>query len=633
MAKKRKASRPSGPSGPREYDPKDSRLRPINTFEDVADSEDEYFINQDKIMLEDEPRSKRLKRQEEEDELLEDSEEEVLDYSEESEDDGDEEEDEETAQLAQLQKAVAKKARRNGVLSDEEGAGDEEEGDQGWWGSSNKEYYNADNIETEADALEEEAEAKKLQKKKLGKMSEADFIFDEDEWLAQEEDKEEGGVVTEVLKEVEVTDDMGPEERYRLLQTQYPELEHLADEFQNLQPQLAVCQQEAEGKGPKSIEVLKHWVLGCYVASLASYFAILTSPSLAGDGTRKTIRSAELRDHDIMETILSCREAWLKVKDLKPAKQANAAVDIELSEVEGDTTPEEMATLPLKKKVHAGKLNGESVSGKKKKSAADKEKRAKAKEIEASLADLSDMLAKPRSTKVKAKVNGSARPQDEGDYSDFGEEDEIDARTANEKASKKKSLKFYTSQIVQKGNRRAEAGRDAGGDMDIPHRERFRDRQLRLNAEAERRGRKDSKHGTALGEGDSGDDGEGAGNVDRDDEYYDMVSSVTRKKKEDKQKKFEAIAAAKGARVVETEEVGEDGKRKISYMIEKNRSLESGKGRKKKNNSRVKKREKYADKQKKLKSMKQVYKGGPGPGGYAGELTGIKTGLIKSIKL
>jgi U3 small nucleolar RNA-associated protein 3 len=29
----------------------------------------------------------------------------------------------------------------------------EEEGDEGWWGSSKREYYDADNIETEADAL------------------------------------------------------------------------------------------------------------------------------------------------------------------------------------------------------------------------------------------------------------------------------------------------------------------------------------------------------------------------------------------------------------------------------------------------------------------------------------------------
>lgn len=42
---------------------------------------------------------------------------------------------------------------------------------------------------------------------------------------------------------------------------------------------------------------------------------------------------------------------------------------------------------------------------------------------------------------------------------------------------------------------------------------------------------------------------------------------------------------------------------------------------------------KYEEKQKKLRSMKATYKGGEGKGGYQGEQTGIKPGLIKSVKL
>lgn len=36
---------------------------------------------------------------------------------------------------------------------------------------------------------------------------------------------------------------------------------------------------------------------------------------------------------------------------------------------------------------------------------------------------------------------------------------------------------------------------------------------------------------------------------------------------------------------------------------------------------------------KKLSSMRPVYKGGEGKGGYGGELTGIKTNVVKSMKL
>ncbi|KAK4031613.1 hypothetical protein C8A01DRAFT_41939 [Parachaetomium inaequale] len=50
-------------------------------------------------------------------------------------------------------------------------------------------------------------------------------------------------------------------------------------------------------------------------------------------------------------------------------------------------------------------------------------------------------------------------------------------------------------------------------------------------------------------------------------------------------------------------------------------------------NPRVKKRMKYEERQKKLRSVKAVYKGGEGPGRYQGELSCKKTGLVKIVKL
>jgi U3 small nucleolar RNA-associated protein 3 len=60
MGKKRKAGgRPFGEAkAPKD---EDSKMR-VTTFEDVADSEDEFHINRDKILLEEEPASKRLKK-------------------------------------------------------------------------------------------------------------------------------------------------------------------------------------------------------------------------------------------------------------------------------------------------------------------------------------------------------------------------------------------------------------------------------------------------------------------------------------------------------------------------------------------------------------------------------------------
>ncbi|KAF4977352.1 hypothetical protein FZEAL_6124 [Fusarium zealandicum] len=612
MAKKRKASGQKAPSGPKELDPSDARLA-VTTFEDVADSEDEYFMNRDQILLEDEPNSKRRRKDDEDIEL---SDEEVLGYEDSEEDDDDEDE----------RPRKTKGSASKDALSDDEGEQDEEEGegDSGWWGSSRNEYYNADNIETEADALAEEVEAKRLQQKKLSKMAEEDFIFDGDEWLAEGAETGDGEeTVTEVLKEVEITDDMSPDDRYTLLKNRYPEFEHLVKEFQSLQPVLVDLQVAAKGLSGQSLEAIQYWVLGCYVAALASYFAILTSPARDSSKVQKTIDPAELRDHEVMQTLMSCREAWQKLKDMKSTK--NTDDDI-LSEIDEEALMQ-------------GITNGDFKKAKKSKKAAQQEKAAaeklakkleKAKAGEAAVADLYDLpLPGKKSKKQKAAV-----VEQDGDNSDFGEEDALDARTAADKAARKKSLKFYTSQIVQKSNKRAGAGRDAGGDMDIPHRERLRDRQARLNAQAVKRGQKDSKMGADLDDNSDAEDAKTAKTVrDDENEYYDMVAHKSRKNKEDKAARYAAYAAAsKADRVVETEAVGEDGKRKITYAIEKNKGL-APKRSKDVRNPRVKKRKQYEAKQKKLKSMKPTWQGGEPKGGYQGELSGINTAVVKSTRL
>jgi U3 small nucleolar RNA-associated protein 3 len=300
-------------------------------------------------------------------------------------------------------------------------------------------------------------------------MQEADFAFDESEWLAPKEQAgQDEEVVTEVLKEVEVTEDMGPEERYKLLQARYPEFDYLVDEFRELQSLLPALQKEAEGKPAKSLEVVKSWLLGCYVAALASYFAILTSPSRDGDGSAATLNPSELRDHEVMETLVQCREAWLKAKALRPTKPVASSTGMLSPPEEEDLEMLDAVSMPKRR---TDKLSKAEIKANKKKAA---EAARKAQAVEQSLADLSTLL---KSTKKAGKaVAASAVSADAGNddnRSDFGDEEALDARAAADKARRKKSLKFYTSQIVQKASKRAGAGRDAGGDMDIPYRERL----------------------------------------------------------------------------------------------------------------------------------------------------------------
>lgn len=65
MAKKRKISAPYSRE-PKPLDVKDARIGPIRSYEDVADSEDEFHLNRDKILLDDGPDTKRRKKWEEE---------------------------------------------------------------------------------------------------------------------------------------------------------------------------------------------------------------------------------------------------------------------------------------------------------------------------------------------------------------------------------------------------------------------------------------------------------------------------------------------------------------------------------------------------------------------------------------
>lgn len=614
-------------------------------------------------MLDEGPEAKRRRKWREQDESLQPSDEEVLAYSSLEDEEPDVENDDDFGD-DMSDDLEAKKNAQTG----------EEDEEIGGWGPSKKDYYNADAIETEQDALDEETEARRIQQKHLQGMTEADFGFDENEWLGQEAEEEvkgadeAGDVVTEVLPQLQITDQMGADERLKLLKTRYPEFDHLAKEFlhlQSLHDELSLAATAAEnmlrlrtGRNGHSkdspmhisspIAVVKYQALAAYLAAMAMYFALLTSASNE-DGSAVLAKSpVELRDHPVMGGLVKCRQLWSRVKDLRIADPivdpANGG-ELTAIEEESDAADE---IVPITKTVEES--NGEKRLRKPKKTKAQRaaeaaqaeaearraEKMRKTEEELATLASLTDKDARRKVAKPK-RINAAADTTN-ADDSDFGDENELTAHELAEKARKKKSLRFYTSQITQKAIKRGAAGRDGGGDADIPHRERLRDRQARLQAEAEKRGNKKQGPGDELGGESDEEDRRQArqirGNEGSDEDYYDLVAARTNKRKSDRQELAEAYAQAarEGGRVVESDQIGADGKRAITYAIQKNKGL-TPRRKKEVRNPRVKKRQKYEEKKKKLKSVRQVYSGGEGKGGYKGELTGIKKGLVKSVKL
>jgi U3 small nucleolar RNA-associated protein 3 len=463
------------------------------------------------------------------------------------------------------------------------------------------------------------------------------------------------------LPQPKLTVDVGPEQRLKMLHDRYPEFEHLRRDLLELHPRaselklLAEATLRARGKSVSTqkqpIAVLKWRAITAYLGSISMYFALLTSTSGETESDKITaMQPQQLHDHPVMESLLKCRETWNQVKDLPMDDIENhelSAIEEELelpdaAMAEADLVEaisgEVVRNNASNKRQQAQKQKSKAQQQAEKAQADEEARRAeKSRKLDKELAALSSLTSKNARKMAVTSISSRQLLPTFDEDSDIGEETKMTEEALDEKAKRKKSLKFYTSQIAQKANKRTAAGRDYGGDMDVPHRERLRDRQARLNAEAEKRGRKTQAADEELG-GDSDEDDRRQAREVRDesdsDDLYEQVVSRNKKRKLDRQEAAEAYAraAAEGGHVIEREEIGPEGKRKITYVIEKNKGLTPHR-KKDVRNPRVKKRKKFEEKKKKLKSIRAVYSGGEGKGGYGGELTGIKKGLIKSIKL
>jgi U3 small nucleolar RNA-associated protein 3 len=521
------------------------------------------------------------------DEFLQPEDEEVLDYDE--EDDEDDFDEEQANEDAEVDEDDARKPEAEDAEDDE------------GWGPAKKDYYNADAIETEQDALDEEAEALRIQKKQLQSMTEADFGFDEEEWAGQdgETGADSGKVVTEVLPQLRITEDMSEEEKLKILRSRYPEFEPISQEYLRLQPvhdelaaaanasaRLMKAHSSKSGKKstaplPTPMAITKYRTCAAYLAAMSMYFAVLGSTAQEGDSTVIALDPAELHEHPVMESLLKTRSLWERVEGLPVGDPMVEALGDELSVIEEASAVEtgnDLDVAAKEKKPKKSKAQRTAEAAQTKSEARRAEKLRQTEEELASLASLTGSKALRSSRKKKAeqpKIN-LLNAED----SDFGEETELTAHELAQKAAKKKSLRFYTSQITQKAMRRDTAGKDQGGDADVPHRERLKDRQARLQAQAEKKGQNKAGPGVALGEGgDSSDEGaaEPPRPEDFEDEegYYDLVAARSNAKQQQKADRAAAYAkaAAEGAQVVEHEIIGEDGKRAITWAIEKNRGL------------------------------------------------------------
>lgn len=577
------------------------------------------------------------------------------------------------------------KARLREDLGRDGDSDSDEDAELAKWGTRSSAYYGADAVETEQDARDELSEAARLHKKHTQAFGMTGFGLDEAEWkdTAREDEAQKpkgdsaSTVVVKDANELVVPANMSASDRLDLLKTRFPEFDDLAEELTTLHAEHdQMSDQLAAMKDamPSAVALMKTRMraLKAYLGSLAMYFVILTSPASSTPTSDSQIplamAPAQIHDHPIMTELMRCRQLWQLVQDLQ--------VEADDSEPEMEIGPDDYtieSNSESELEDHSVAVSGKKAEDKSRKSksrrkadriareAAANEKAARVGKIEDTLSNLDKLLSvasKPKRKTAAVDSAGSQQPQkksisafDDEDDEDLGEPEHLTQEELRDKAQRRRSVRFHMSQIHQREAKDSRGAVHGGGDDDIPHRERWRDRVERLNKEAEARGKKQPQGKEALGSRDSDSDSDGGDDDDRrpskhhipasaggdgddDDEYYDMVAARRSSKLAQKSEAAAAAAEAKATKgtVVPVEEIGPDGKRKITYQIEKNKGLTVNR-RKTVKNPRVKKRMKYDQKMKKLKSTRAVYGGGEERGGYAGERTGIKAGLIRSRKL
>ncbi|KAL9081747.1 MAG: hypothetical protein Q9159_007080 [Coniocarpon cinnabarinum] len=627
---------------PSEFEDRSTSKLNVSSYEDLADSEDEFLLNRDKILLDDQPVSKKSKRKREEDSFLQHSDEEVFGYS--SDPDGEDNSVEGEPDYHDNQPT-------GDLASEDEISG---------WGNSKSAFYSTDKITTQEEALAEEQEARRLQQKRLKSLNENDFAIDDFSWDANRtteqrhgEDDDQTfrrtlGVVREELPHLQIRPDVPDVERLKLLRRRYPEFEGFAKVLVELQPVWDDLRRDLEkpkavsASATSPVSITQFRALSAYLGVLTMFFALLTSPARRStdDVLPLALQPRELHEHEVVNYVHRCRETWESVKylddvvsdpDNKGTGDPDDLADIAGAALNGDEDPTMNEDVSSRAKLQQNSQGRKSIRDE---SLAASEARRAARRMKI-LQSLDKSHARLLTATSDPHQGSLSRSHQQGRAAATM----LDELEADEKARQRKSLRFYTSRIAQKANKEARFADGAAGDEDVPHRERYRDRVKRLNRQAEARGKKDSSGN--LEEEDNADEDYNLSNGDReamhvgDDEYRDLMDRAESKK--DRKRQREAAyqeAREQGGQVerVAQQQIGPDGRREIGYAIAKNKGL-TPRRRKEVKNPRVKKRKRFEDKSKKLRTMKPTYKGGEGRGGYGGELTGIKTGLVKSTRL
>ncbi|KAI9335809.1 Sas10 C-terminal domain-containing protein [Pilaira anomala] len=512
------------------------------------------------------------------------------------------------------------------------GEQEEEEVEDKTWGTSKKAYYDNDEGDDIDEMREEEEEALRIQKEHLSNMDEADFVDDAlagwglgnnedaeaDKKLVEDVSKELEDISFDKLKIEKRRKNLPVAEKLKIIQNESPELIDLLDEFKDNVEAVKLLEsivQKIQSRGKEQHEtaqfiLFKYQTLMNYMTNISFYFAL------------KASETNDIRDHPVIQALFKLRQTLEKLDAIEEKLQdeiQDFVTELEdEQEEEEEEVPVEKAekkTKSLKNKKKAVKFvptHDSDLSDDLQQSGIEEE----SEDEQDILNDIHDIEEEFKSLKKASKKRKRTVTDD------FGELEALDEVDMEDKIIKKKSIRDYVAKIDSKQARNSNKYQ---GDVDLPYRDRVKQ---------ERKGVAQPQDTSADLDNNDWDEDDAAaadevrnGKADSDEEYY---TEVVAGKEALKRAKLEDYEAERPAIESRDTQVNDGQKRLATYKILKNKGLTPH--RKKENrNARVKHRNKYAKQMKKLSSTRAVVK--PQTSGYGGEMSGVKTNVVKSVKL
>ncbi|KAH7913413.1 Sas10 C-terminal domain-containing protein [Hygrophoropsis aurantiaca] len=651
---------------PRPVERKNSSIKRWNTAADIElDDEDQFHASRDKILLEGE--GPHDDEDGDEDEVfglqgLSSSEDSELDDIE--EDIGTREE----ALIQKKSKTSKVKSRTKGKKDASPSPEHDSEEDEETWGASKAAYYSSNAIQLESDDEEanelEEQEALRLQAKARDAMSDDDF------GLAGgiEDDVGEADVEEVLTGPSQISKPTLPTDKsslLRYLQIENPEALALAHDWDDTVRSMMLTQARIAASQEIDSDIVEAGLLHLYYQALLTYATTLAFYLHLRASEKYASRPELLRKHPVLKRLLTLKQSLNTLDNLgvggTDGKQDNESSnsDAEIEDIADEEMPD-LWSLIRKEGLDKDELEEllmDATTEIKSKSKAlppssakpPKKKRKTSNSNQQPTIPVFDLVEPTFPSSASSTKKTHSRTVSDGANDAFGEAVSLQHADAEDKQARKKTLRFHVSRIESASARRQNARVNAaGGDDDIPYRERRKEREARLEKEQLRKIGTLGKGGDDLddvepelvnGESKAGNkkrrreaeldaDADDAGG-DGPDGYYELVKQRVAEKKMKKKADYEE-AQLSAQSSFDPEDA--NGPRSITRAILKNKGLTPHRS-KSVRNPRVKKRQKFEKAKKRVSSQKAVYKGGIGDvSKYSGETSGISK-VVKSVRL